>query len=89
MQPVGQKKPNAWGLFDMHGNALEWCNDRYDSVYYAKSLTDDPTGPSEGLTRVQRGGAKAKYCHSAYRAWYAPALGSSDLGFRVALVPAE
>ena len=52
--PVGQKKPNAWGLYDMHGNVLEWCVD-WQGDYQASALTD-PAGPSSGSERVFRGG---------------------------------
>ncbi|MBN1510234.1 MAG: SUMF1/EgtB/PvdO family nonheme iron enzyme [Sedimentisphaerales bacterium] len=68
---VGQKKPNAWGLYDMHGNVAEWCNDRYSPSYYQQSPDRDPRGPAEGKERVLRGGAwnsSAESCRSAYRA---------------------
>jgi formylglycine-generating enzyme required for sulfatase activity len=68
--PVGQKKPNAWGLYDMHGNVAEWCNDRYSQTYYQQSPDKDPRGPTDGKERALRGGAwnsSADSCRSAYR----------------------
>ncbi|UCC97355.1 MAG: SUMF1/EgtB/PvdO family nonheme iron enzyme [Phycisphaerales bacterium] len=68
--PVGQKKPNPWGLHDMHGNAAEWCNDYYSENYYSQAPQQDPRGPREGKERVLRGGAwnsSAEACRSAYR----------------------
>ena len=55
--PVGKFKPNAFGLYDMHGNAWQWCADRYGADYYAASALDDPTGPDSGPCRVLRGGS--------------------------------
>jgi sulfatase modifying factor 1 len=55
--PVGQKKPNAWGLFDMSGNVWEWCSDWYDGSYYKNSPLQNPQGPSSGSYRVLRGGS--------------------------------
>ena len=57
--PVGQKRPNAWGIYDMHGNVAEWCNDVYDAGYYATSPAANPRGPSEGEQHVLRGGSWA------------------------------
>ena len=54
--PIGKYKPNAFGLYDMHGNANEWCSDWFDEHYYEVSPTDDPQGPQSGSTRVMRGG---------------------------------
>ncbi len=68
--PVGQKKPNAWGLYDMHGNVWQWCGDCYDADYYKKSPAADPTGPTAVTSRVLRGGSwsdPAPYCRSSYR----------------------
>jgi formylglycine-generating enzyme required for sulfatase activity len=66
--PVGSKKPNAWGLYDMHGNVFEWCQD-YHGSYPSGSVTD-PTGASSGSVRVRRGGCWndiSDFCRSAYR----------------------
>jgi formylglycine-generating enzyme required for sulfatase activity len=55
--PVAQKKPNAWGLYDMHGNVAEWCNDYFDADYYKSSPANNPRGPAKGTQLVLRGGA--------------------------------
>jgi formylglycine-generating enzyme required for sulfatase activity len=55
-RPVGQKEPNAWGLYDISGNLWEWCNDFYQVDYYGGSPRQDPRGPETGKTKVVRGG---------------------------------
>ena len=71
--PVGQKKPNAWGLCDMYGNVSEWCEDVFSPTYYKESPAKDPTGPSnpgKDVKRVMRGGnwnAPADVCRATYR----------------------
>jgi formylglycine-generating enzyme required for sulfatase activity len=69
-QPVGQKMPNPWGLYDICGNLWEWCNDFYGVEYYSESPQKDPRGPAEGDTKVVRGGAwkfSADNCRCGYR----------------------
>ena len=85
--PVGLKKANAWGLFDMHGNAWEWCQDTYDANYYKASPKQNPSGPSAAGRRVFRGGAfiaDPVSCRSAFRNEKEPEFRNNDMGFRLA-----
>jgi formylglycine-generating enzyme len=69
-RPVGQKRPNPWGLYDMCGDVWEWCNDFYKVDYYEQSPAQNPRGPSLGETKVVRGGAwrfGVESCRSGYR----------------------
>jgi formylglycine-generating enzyme required for sulfatase activity len=86
---VGSYAPNAFGLYDMHGNVFEWCRDWLSFNYYRASPIDDPQGPSWGWFRVIRGGGweSSGHCRSAYRHWALPSSRGSARGFRVAAFP--
>ncbi len=82
---VGSYLPNAWGLYDMHGNIAEWCLDWYEPWPKA---TVDPPGAITASSRVLRGGSwfhGARYCRSAHRDYYFPSHRGFSIGFRVAL----
>lgn len=86
---VGSYPPNAFGLFDMHGNVWEWCGDYYDRTYYRNSPHVDPPGPSRGNQRVVRGGSChqiGRICRSAYRFGVMPTSKDIDVGMRVVMV---
>jgi len=87
---VGSFPPNAFGIYDMHGNVLEWCADIYSSDYYKSSPPRNPTGPSTGRGRALRGGAwygYARGARAAFRSYYSPDLRHNGVGFRLVRQP--
>jgi formylglycine-generating enzyme required for sulfatase activity len=85
-QSTGSYAPNAWGLFDMHGNAWEWCSD-YFGMYPSDAQTN-PTGPASGESRIVRGGGysdDASFCRSAARGGNPPEITYLSIGFRIVL----
>jgi len=86
--PVGQLAPNPWGLYDMHGNVHEWCEDWFDKKYYGISPPKNPTGPKKGLAKSIRGGdwgSEDWHCRCASRSLGSPDRRGSRLGFRLLL----
>jgi len=89
--PVGTRKPNPWGLSDMHGNVWEWCWDRWEDALPGGTVTNKPVS-AVGTLRIARGGSwlyEPKACRSANRDDYSPWNRCSDVGFRVVLAPVQ
>jgi formylglycine-generating enzyme required for sulfatase activity len=87
---VGQKKPNAWGLYDMHGNVWEWVQDYYDARYYTPAAVSDPKGPASGQYRVLRGGScftDARRTRVSVRSFVGIPISPDFFGFRCVREP--
>ncbi|MBA4349338.1 MAG: formylglycine-generating enzyme family protein [Thermodesulfovibrio sp.] len=88
--PVGQKKPNGLGIYDMSGNVWEWVQDRYDENYYKNSPRNNPQGPNSGQYRVLRGGSWyiiPRNFRATSRFWFEPSTRSYGYGFRLVRTP--
>jgi formylglycine-generating enzyme required for sulfatase activity len=86
--PVGRRKPNGLGFYDMSGNVWEWVSDWFDKGYYANSPKNDPQGPDRGKEKVLRGGGipdSARSSRAAFRFYFDPAERSYFYGFRLGL----
>lgn len=87
--PVGLKMPNSFGLYDMHGNAGEWCMDWYDPAYYSNSPENNPKGPENGNLRILRSGSRASdasYIRAAKRMMFGQQSRSYSVGFRIVIL---
>ena len=85
--PVGSFPGNYFGIYDMEGNVLEWCNDWYDEKYYKNGPSKNPTGPSKGIYHIIRGASwnrGGEYLRATYRSWYPSAVAFDFLGLRCA-----
>ena len=90
--PAGEKKPNSWGLYDMHGNVREWVQDWYAPDSYGAGPVTDPQGPATGSYRVYRGGSwhsAPKYCRTTFRGFDFPSNDDYSVGFRLVRTPKE
>lgn len=86
--PIGRKKPNGLGLYDMTGNVCEWVSDWYDYEYYGRSPKNNPRGPTSGQDKVFRGGSwnyDPVVVLASYRNWLEPAFRDNYIGFRLAV----